>query len=150
MSFLLAFAFATQVTSTGRTATPRDIEGQSARFADAWASRSPDRVVALFTDEPVLLATLSNRPRTTPAEVRDYFVGFLANRPVARLDTSNVDIDCRTASRVGTWTVTLTDPGTGSERDVKARYSFIYRFEDGEWKVSHLHSSIMPEAAASH
>jgi ketosteroid isomerase-like protein len=29
---------------------------------------------------------------------------------------------------------------------VKARYSFIYVFEDGEWKISHHHSSAMPEA----
>jgi hypothetical protein len=29
---------------------------------------------------------------------------------------------------------------------VKARYSFVYVFEDGEWKISHHHSSIMPES----
>jgi hypothetical protein len=28
---------------------------------------------------------------------------------------------------------------------VKARYSFVYVFEDGEWKISHHHSSVMPE-----
>ncbi|WP_346731278.1 nuclear transport factor 2 family protein [Bradyrhizobium sp. 1] len=54
-------------------------------------------------------------------------------------------MDCRTASRVGTWTVSLTDPASGSKLDVKARYSFIYRYEDGAWKIDHLHSSMMPE-----
>jgi hypothetical protein len=29
---------------------------------------------------------------------------------------------------------------------VKARYSFVYIYEDGEWKISHHHSSIMPES----
>ena len=28
---------------------------------------------------------------------------------------------------------------------VKARYSFIYTYEDGEWKIAHHHSSQMPE-----
>ena len=28
---------------------------------------------------------------------------------------------------------------------VRARYSFVYVFEDGEWKISHHHSSVMPE-----
>ncbi len=28
---------------------------------------------------------------------------------------------------------------------VKARYSFIYKYEDGEWKIAHHHSSMMPE-----
>ena len=30
-------------------------------------------------------------------------------------------------------------------KKVKGRYSFIYVYEDGEWKINHHHSSIMPE-----
>lgn len=130
-------------------ATVAQIEAQFSRFSAAWATGDPDQVTALFTADPVLLATVSNRPRTTPAAVRDYFVGFLDNRPVARLDTSTVEIDCDTASRVGTWTVTLTDPASGAVRVVPARYSFLYRFEAGDWKIDHLHSSAMPEAIAT-
>ena len=29
---------------------------------------------------------------------------------------------------------------------VKARYTYVYQFEDGEWKIAHHHSSVMPEA----
>jgi hypothetical protein len=29
---------------------------------------------------------------------------------------------------------------------VKARYSFVYVYEDGQWKIAHHHSSQMPEA----
>lgn len=125
--------------------TAAQVEAQFARFNDAWATRNPDTVTALFTREPVLLPTVSNTPRTTPAAVRDYFVGFLKGAPVGRIDTSTVEIDCRTATRLGTWTVTLTDPTTGAKTDVKARYSFVYRWEDGQWKIDHLHSSKMPE-----
>ncbi len=126
-------------------ATPAAVEAQFAQFNDAWATKNPDAVTALFTKEPVLLATVSNKPRTTPAEVRDYFVSFLKNNPVGTINTSTVEIDCKTASRVGTWTVALTNPETGVKTDVKARYSFIYRYEDGAWKIDHLHSSAMPE-----
>ena len=144
-------AMAEQSVPTAATcpgATVADIDGQFARFSEAWATLDPDAVTALFTADPVLLATVSNQPRTTPALVRDYFVSFLKNKPVARIDTDTTEIDCRTASRVGTWTVTLIDPATGAVRDVAARYSFIYRFEGNEWKIDHLHSSMMPEAAA--
>ncbi|WFU85003.1 SgcJ/EcaC family oxidoreductase [Bradyrhizobium sp. CIAT3101] len=121
------------------------IEALFATFNGAWATKDPAKVTALFTKHPVLLATVSNTPRTTRDEVNDYFVKFLKSSPVGRIDTSTVEIDCRTASRVGTWTVSLTDPASGSKSDVKARYSFIYRYEDGAWKIDHLHSSMMPE-----
>lgn len=29
---------------------------------------------------------------------------------------------------------------------VRARYSFVYVFEDGQWKIAHHHSSQMPES----
>ena len=32
---------------------------------------------------------------------------------------------------------------TGDE--VLARYSFVYVYEDGQWKIAHHHSSVMPE-----
>lgn len=30
-------------------------------------------------------------------------------------------------------------------KKVKGRYTFIYVYEDGEWKINQHHSSIMPE-----
>lgn len=139
-------AFAAE-SATCQTATPADVEAQFARFNNAWATGNPDTVTALFTREPVLLATVSNTPRTDAASVRDYFVGFLKAKPVGTINTSTVEIDCNTATRVGTWTVALTDPTTGAVNNVRARYSFIYRYENGDWKIDHLHSSMMPEAA---
>lgn len=145
-----AATFANPAADTTRTCpsvTTADVEDRLVRFNQAWATLDPDAVTALFTAEPVLLPTMSNQPRTTPAGVRDYFVGFLKLKPVARIDTGTTEIDCQTASRVGTWTVAVTDPVTGQKSDVVARYSFIYRFEGGAWKIDHLHSSAMPEAS---
>lgn len=125
--------------------TAADVESQFAAFNASWATKDPDQVAKLFTKDAVLLATVSNQPRTTPAAVRDYFVSFLKNSPQAKIDTSTVKIDCNRAARLGTWTVTLTNPQSGAKSDVKARYSFIYAYENGAWKIDHLHSSMMPE-----
>jgi len=124
---------------------PAEIESLFTDFNNAWASKNPDMVTQLFTKDAVLLATVSNTPRTDHAGIRDYFVGFLKPSPVATINSSTVKLGCNSAARVGTWTVTVTDPSTGAKRDIKARYSFLYRIEDGKWKIDHLHSSMMPE-----
>ena len=125
------------------------IEAQFKHFNDSWQTHDPDKVTALFSADAVLLPTVSNRPRTTHLEIRDYFDHFLLSRPVAKIDTSTVKVDCTTASRVGTWTIALTDPKTHKKTDVHARYSFLYEFERGQWWIKHLHSSLMPETEAS-
>ena len=107
---------ANQTTKVCPVVTSRDIESQFSRFSAAWATLDPDIVTGLFTAEPVLLATVSNTPRSTPASVRDDFVSFLKNKPVGKIDSSTIEIDCNTASRVGASTVTLTDPATAKTR----------------------------------
>ena len=121
------------------------VESLFTDFNNAWATKNPDTVTSLFTKDAVLLATVSNKPRTDHAGIRDYFVGFLKPSPVGTINTSTVKMGCNTAARVGTWTVTVTDAATGAKTDIKARYSFLYRMEDGKWKIDHLHSSKMPE-----
>lgn len=128
--------------------TQADVEGLFKQFNDAWATKNPDTVTNLFTKDAVLLATVSNTPRTDHAGIRDYFVGFLKPSPVGTINTSTIKLGCNTAARLGTWTVTVTDAATGVKTDIKARYSFLYRIEDGKWKIDHLHSSMMPEKAS--
>ncbi|WP_218939609.1 SgcJ/EcaC family oxidoreductase [Sphingorhabdus profundilacus] len=124
-----------------------NIDGLFTEFNNAWATKNPDLVTKLFTKDAVLLATVSNKPRLNHAEIRDYFVSFLKGSPVGSINSSSYKMGCNTAARLGTWTVQLTDAATGAKTDVKARYSFIYRLEDGKWKIDHLHSSMMPEKA---
>lgn len=148
-SVLAGFAMVAAAPAMAQTTcvklTPAELDAQFGAFNTAWASKSPDAVTALFDDDAVLLATVANVPRTDPAGVRDYFVKFLKNSPVGRIDSSTIKSGCNWALRAGTWTVTLTDSITGAKTDVRARYSFLYEFEDGQWKIEHLHSSVMPE-----
>lgn len=110
----------------------------------AWATKNPDTVTNLFARDAVLLPTVSAVPRTDRAGIRDYFVGFLKNSPVGRIDSSRVIEGCNKLIRMGGWSVALTDPTTQATNTVSGRYTFIYRYEDGAWKVAHLHSSLNP------
>ncbi len=121
------------------------VEGQFDRFNAAWATKNPDTVAALFAPDAVLLPTLSDEERTTPAGIHKYFVHFLEKSPVGRVDSSSIRLGCNMAARMGNWSVDLTDAKTGAKSTAKARYTFVYRYADGGWWIEHLHSSLLPD-----
>jgi len=121
------------------------IEKQFDRFNKAWATKDPDIVASLFAPDAVLLPTLSDEERTTPASIRRYFVYFLKGAPVGRIDTSSIRLGCNMAARMCNWSVDLIDPATGEKSTAEARYTFIYRYLNGSWRVEHLHSGLLPD-----
>lgn len=74
--------------------------------------------------------------------IKDYFVGFLKKKPQGEILESNVIIGHNWAQDAGIYEFTM--GATGDK--VKGRYSFVYVYEDNQWKISHHHSSVMPEA----
>ena len=112
---------------------------------DAWceavATGDPDRVLALYLPDATLLPTLSNRVRHNHAEIRDYFVHFLAKGPRCTLVEAN-QAECgpNHATNSGLYAFDFSD---GSRAE--ARFSYVYaRGTEGWFIISH-HSSVMPE-----
>ena len=130
-------------------ATKREIAALFHRWNASLATLDPDKVVANYATDAVLLPTVSNKPRTNHAELRDYFVTFLKKKPQGKIDRSIIKIKGDTASDVGIYTFTL-HGADGKPKQVQARYSFLYqRQRDGGWLIAHHHSSVMPEPVAS-
>jgi len=109
---------------------------------NALATEDPDQVAQRYASKAVLLPTVSDVPRTDYALIKDYFVSFLKKKPQGEILESNVIIGHNWCQDAGIYEFTM--GATGDK--VKGRYSFVYVFEDGEWKISHHHSSVMPEA----
>ena len=124
--------------------TAEAVNAQFARFNDAWQTHDPDAVTALFGANASLLPTVSGRMRTDAAGIRDYFVHFLEGRPFGTINESETTIGCNIATRSGNWTVRLTNAESGAVSEVSARFTFIYTYEHGDWKIHHLHSSVRP------
>jgi uncharacterized protein (TIGR02246 family) len=144
---MISVALATSAQGKAMQCAPVDdatVKAQFDRFNQSWATKSPDKVTALFAPGAVLLPTLSDEERTTRAAIHDYFAGFLKKAPVGHIDTSTIRIGCNMAARMGNWSVTLTDPATRKTSVAHARYTFIYTYQRGQWMIAHLHSSLMP------
>jgi uncharacterized protein (TIGR02246 family) len=131
-------------TMTCTKTSAQDIAALFDRWNAALATLDPDKVVALYAPEAVLLPTVSNKPRTTHEEIRDYFVHFLAKKPQGKIDLRIIKIGCNIASDTGLYTFTLHDT-KGKATKVSARYSYVYEYLNGQWLIEHHHSSAMPE-----
>jgi len=124
--------------------TQEEVRGLFGLWNDALSTGDPMKVAARYTDDAVLLPTLSDRARYTNEGIADYFVHFLEKKPEGRIVEGNIKIGPNWAQDAGIYEFSFAD---GSS--VQGRYSFVYAFENGEWKISNHHSSIMPEGAVA-
>ena len=122
-------------------------EAEIAILFDRWnqslQTGNPDKVVANYAKDAILLPTRSNIPRTNHQEIRDYFEYFLKQKPVAVINMRVIRIGRNSATDSGLYTFTLTKNGKTVE--VPARYTFEYEYINGKWMIVGHHSSIMPE-----
>ena len=122
--------------------TESGIAGLFDRWNAALASGDPEQVVARYATRSILLPTVSNTPRRTPEERRDYFEMFLQKKPQGVIDERQVELGCNSAVDAGVYTFTFGDGST-----VAARYPFTYGWDGKDWLITSHHSSAMPEPA---
>jgi len=120
-------------------------ERQVRALFDGWnqalATLDPDRVADRYAPDAVLLPTVSNQVRTNRAEIVDYFVKFLKDKPRGTILSSHVTVlNPNAAIDTGTYRFAFADG-----RTVEARYTFVYERVGGDWLIVNHHSSAMPE-----
>lgn len=129
---------------------PKDVgDREIAALFDQWNTTlktgSARAMTSLYAPDAILQPTLSNKVRTTPAQIQDYFDHFLTGKPVGTINYREIrHMAPDAAMDSGVYTFTLTN-ADGSKRDVQARYTFLYERLDGQWKIINHHSSAMPE-----
>lgn len=119
-----------------------------AALLEAWMTaletRDPIEVAALYAEDAVLLPTVSNEVRKTPAAVARYFDHFLQKLPKGQIIQQNIRLFDGLAINSGIYSFNLTVDGVAG--DVLCRFTFVYRRDpDGGWKIIEHHSSVMPE-----
>jgi uncharacterized protein (TIGR02246 family) len=130
--------------AAAKTNEAEAVKGLFDKWNAALATLDPKKVAACYAPDGVLLPTVSNKVRTSPTEIEDYFKAFLQLKPQGVIDQSNVRmLSDNSAIHSGVYTFTLKKP-EGPVK-VQARFSFLYKKVDGEWKIADHHSSAMPE-----
>jgi uncharacterized protein (TIGR02246 family) len=109
---------------------------------NALATGDSNIVTQLYAKDATLLPTLSNKQRTDHESIKNYFDGFLRKKPKGRILQGQIFIgdDHSWAQDNGIYEFVMEDGSI-----VQARYTFVYVQVDGDWKIAHHHSSLMPE-----
>ena len=128
-------------TETCRATNEQEISALFDRWNRSLQTGDPHQVVANYADHSVLLPTVSNKPRLTPAEKEDYFQHFLENKPQGVINSRTIEIGCNSAVDAGLYTFTFGTTGA----QVKARYTYTYKWDGKQWLITSHHSSAMPE-----
>ncbi len=113
-------------------------------WSEALASRNPDRIVALYQPEAVLLATLKDDPVIDQTTRQSYFAGLMQKDGLKvvvdkEMVRSFQDVDVIS----GVYKFQFTDKG--KPVTVPARYSFVVqKNKEGQWLAIDHHSSQLP------
>jgi uncharacterized protein (TIGR02246 family) len=126
---------------TCKATTQAEIAALFDRWNQSLQTGDPARVAANYAERSILLPTVSNEPRQTPAQRLDYFKSFLLDKPAGKIDLRMIEIGCNTAVDAGVYTFTFGRTGAV----VPARYSYTYRWDGQRWLITSHHSSAMPE-----
>jgi len=121
--------------------TETEVRSLFGLWNDALATKDPKKVADRYSQNGVLLPTVSDVPRTDNPGIVDYFTNFLKLEPQGDILDGNIIVGTNWAQDAGVYEFTMGTTGA----KVKGRYTFVYIFEDGEWKISQHHSSVMPE-----
>ena len=119
-----------------------EIADQFVMWNKALQTGDPDKVVACYAVDAILLPTLSAKVRHNHDEIRDYFVQFLSKKPNGRITEQNIRIYDNIAINSGLYTFSVTENGV--QTDVAARFTFVYRKHEDGWLIIEHHSSLLP------
>ena len=101
---------------------------------------NPDEVVKLYDKNAILLPTLSPQVRHSHEEIKDYFVHFLAKKPIGKINESNIRIFGNLAINSGIYTFNFKDGSSA-----QARFTYVYKkVDENNWIIVEHHSSLLP------
>jgi uncharacterized protein (TIGR02246 family) len=129
-----------------------DAKGVKALFVqwnEALGDPSANKVVALYANDATLLPTVENGPYTKAHGLKEYFIHFVERKPVATIDEDKrfIEIGCNVAYDIGLYSFEVNGKQPPNRETIRARYTFIYKWDGKRWLIAHHHSSAEPVAA---
>jgi uncharacterized protein (TIGR02246 family) len=117
------------------------------RWNDSLQTKDPKKVAALYSNDGLsFLPTVSPQHIKGTDSTEEYFIAFVQKNPFGTITDDSVTVfdDGESYLHSGMYTFELGD--AGARTPVEARFSYVWRKEGGDWKITHHHSSVRPAA----
>ena len=121
----------------------QEIIQQFDKWNQALLAGDPRSVAACYAEDAILLPTLSRQVRRNRSEIEDYFTEVLKSKPRAWIDEHHVRVFGDIALNSGVYSLVL--QADADQKQIQARFTFVYRRTDDGWIIIDHHSSLIPE-----
>lgn len=122
----------------------KEVEQQVQRWYEALQTGDADAVTQLYAPDALLLSTLQGDVKIGHPPIQDYFAnGFLPKKPVGTTVEMHTRVLGEVAVNAGLYDFEV-DDGEGGRATVQARFTFVYRHNNGDWQIIEHHSSLKP------
>ncbi len=116
---------------------------------DALKEKDYEKVASLYSKTDLsFLPTVSPKFIQDGQSTKEYFMEFLKKLPDGTITADDVQ-SYGTDSYLHTGLYTFMTGPDDNRQPVEARFSYMWRKEDGAWKIVHHHSSAVPNAPGS-
>src|SRR6202171_490540 len=147
MKVLVSALFAVAATIRPALANKReDAYAGVERWSEAFNSGDVDQIVRMYTNDALVLGTLSPGMTSKPDDLRTYFRAAAASKLQVKLgDHSAVALAEGVVAIAGFYDFSR-PAADGQPVVVPARFSFVMVKKDGILQISHQHSSVLPKS----
>jgi uncharacterized protein (TIGR02246 family) len=136
---------ATQMSGSGPTVpiAKDQVAVATAAWAEAYNSRQPARITALYDSDAVFWGTTAKTISTTPDAVAEYFKD-MPKTPNSRVTFGEQNIRVYGDIAINTGYYAFSVVRDGKPTTNPSRFTFVFRNQDGQWKIIDHHSSRVP------
>jgi len=144
MRRVLVLALVSLMAPVVTLAAPQDdVTAAMRAWAEAYNSRDPQKIQALYAPDAVFWGTSSPTLRDTPALIGEYFKNS-PSQPNARVELGDFKVRVWGDTAASTGSYTFTDMRDGQTVRRPARFSFVFHKQNGRWMIVDHHSSSVP------
>jgi uncharacterized protein (TIGR02246 family) len=124
---------------------PSDVKQALAEWTKAVETGTVEEIIALYDKDATMLSAFALDPLTSHKQLRGYY-SKVVKEPNRKVDVTKQDVRVFGDVAMNTGLYVFHYEQDGEPLELPARFTFVYKLKDGQWKIISHHSSRVPGA----